>query len=220
MTLYLGLNHYTAQRYQAHFFPILQITPYAKSSPQIKKAQYYFPLATHIILTSPSSSVLFLSKMLKTFPKALFNNKSYLCLGQATKKRIQSLLPKAQISLATEEISEGFFSIIKALPKDAFLLYPHSALARPVIKKFLIETNKNFYSYPHYSVKPRSLNKSLFTHYDHIILTSPSSVRAYSKIFPKLPQKHHWCQGPITLQEFQTIFCTQAKLLKHWDTYQ
>lgn len=215
-TLYLGLNKKTAKKYYAHHLPILQLIPFAKTSPQLKKAFRYLPLTTHILLTSPSSSAVFLSKACKRFSKSLLQKKCYICIGKATHETIRNVLPKAPTLLASEEISEGVFPVIRTLPTTSYLLYPHSALSRPAIKDFLKKNSWHFFSYAHYTVKPRPIKKHLFSQYEHIILTSPSTVRAYAQLFPQLPQKTHWCQGPITLQEFQNFYCSTPRLLNQW----
>ncbi|KZN28349.1 uroporphyrinogen-III synthase [Chlamydia pecorum] len=214
--LYLGLNKKTAKKYHAYHLPILQLVPFAQTSPQLKKAFRYLPLTTHILLTSPSSSALFLSKACKRFSRSLLQKKCFICIGKATHETTRNVLPKASTLLASEEISEGVFPVIRTLPKTSYLLYPHSALSRPSIKDFLTENSWHFFSYAHYTVKPRPVNKTLFSQYEHVILTSPSTVRAYAQLFPQLPKKTYWCQGPITLQEFQNFYCAKPQLLNHW----
>ncbi|ANH78317.1 uroporphyrinogen-III synthase [Candidatus Chlamydia sanziniae] len=206
MTLYLGLNRHTAQKYRAHFLPILTLVPYAQGTPFQKNAVRYFPQTTHVILTSPSSTTLFLSRMLRIVSKHFLNKKHYLCLGKATRQRLFSFLPKAQQSTAEQEVGEGLFPLIQALSTSSRILYPHSRLARPVIKDFLYQESKDFFAYPHYTVQPRHLKRSLFFPYEKIIFTSPSTVRAYAKIFPDLPHQTYWFQGPHTFQEFQTTY--------------
>ncbi|SPN73641.1 uroporphyrinogen-III synthase,Uroporphyrinogen-III synthase,Uroporphyrinogen-III synthase HemD [Chlamydia serpentis] len=213
MTLYLGFNQKTARSYRAHHLPILTLCPYAKSVPQNKRALHFLPQATHIILTSPSSAQLFLSRMTQLAHKdTLIKTKEYLCLGVATKERLLSLLPKASYNVATQEIAEGFLPLLEVLPPTSRILYPHSALARPVIKNFLYK-KFTFFSYSHYTVRPRKFKKTFFSSYKKIIFTSPSTVRAFAKIFPEFPEKIYWCQGPITFQEFQKFSHLPATLL-------
>ncbi|CRI33033.1 Uncharacterized protein BN1224_CV14_A_05420 [Chlamydia pneumoniae] len=202
MTLYLGLNQKTARKYQAHYLPILTLFPYAKSTPQNKRALQFLPQATHVILTSPSSTHLFLSRMTSLLSKATLKTKTYLCIGESTKERLLSFLGQVKYVVATQEIAEGIFPLLQALPSSARILYPHSSLARPVIREFLYN-RFTFFSYPHYTVKPRKLKKNILSKYKKIIFTSPSTVRAFAKIFPRFPEKTYWCQGRMTLQEFQ-----------------
>ncbi|WP_100934673.1 uroporphyrinogen-III synthase [Candidatus Chlamydia corallus] len=214
MTLYLGFNQKTAHKYQAHHLPILNLFPYAKNTPQNKHAVRFLPEATHVILTSPSSTGLFLSRMARLASKYTLKTKTYLCLGEATKKRLLSFLPQAKYTVATQEIAEGLFPLLQALPSTARILYPHSFLARRVIKEFLYN-RFTFFSYPHYTVKPRKLKKALLSRYKKIIFTSPSTVRAFAKIFPRFPEKIYWCQGSVTFQEFQKFASpTKAFLLE------
>ncbi|AAP04974.1 uroporphyrinogen-III synthase [Chlamydia caviae] len=213
MTLYLGLNQQTAKRYHAYFAPILVIVPFARSSPQQRRAFRYLEKTSHILLTSPSSTSLFISRMRRKVPKKTLENKHYLCLGKITAHRLKCLLPKAHYALATVETGEGVLPMISSLPKDARILYPHSALSRPVIKNFLEKENRSFFAYPHYGIREQRLKSKIFDRCHRIILTSPSGVRAYAKLFSKLPNKKHLCQGPITLKEFQKIYNQPGELL-------
>ncbi|BAE81555.1 conserved hypothetical protein [Chlamydia felis Fe/C-56] len=213
MTVYLGLNQQTARKYRALFAPILEIVPFARSSPQLRHAYLYLEKTSHILLTSPSSTSLFFSRMKKKFSRKTLRNKHYLCLGKITAHRLARCLPKAPYSLAATETGEGVLPMISSLPKEARILYPHSALSRPIIKNFLTQENRYFFAYPHYSIRERRLSPQIFDHCTRVILTSPSGVRAYAKLFPVLPDRQHFCQGPITLKEFQKIYNHSGDLL-------
>ncbi|AFS27773.1 uroporphyrinogen-III synthase [Chlamydia psittaci] len=214
MTLYLGLNRETANRYHASFVPILEIIPFARSSPQLRYALRYLEETSHILLTSPSSTSLFISRMRRKNSKKTLSTKHYLCLGEITASRLTKLLPKAQYSLATIETGEGVLPMISSLPKNARILYPHSALSRPVIEDFLKRENRSFFAYSHYTIRERQLHPSVFKQCSRVILTSPSGVRAYAKLFPQLPRRIHICQGPITLKEFREIYNHPGELLQ------
>ncbi|EPP35386.1 uroporphyrinogen-III synthase HemD family protein [Chlamydia ibidis] len=206
MTLYLGLNKQTAKKYQADFLPILRVSPYSLNCPQLRKASKYLEKSTHVIITSPSSTSLFISKMKRAHSLRSLREKYYICIGQATEQRLKNLVPKAKIITAKEETSEGIVPILKSCSRDCYFLYPHSALSRPIIKKFLQEEHRKHFAYAHYNVRPVALSVRVFGKYKNIILTSPSGVRAYARIFPNLPNKHHWCLGPITFNEFKKIY--------------
>ncbi len=214
MTIYLGLNRETANRYHASFVPILEIIPFARSSPQLRYALRYLEETSHILLTSPSSTSLFISRMRRKNSKKTLSTKHYLCLGEITASRLTKLLPKAQYSLATIETGEGVLPMISSLPKNARILYPHSALSRPVIEDFLKRENRSFFAYSHYTIRERQLHPSVFKQCSRVILTSPSGVRAYAKLFPQLPRRIHICQGPITLKEFREIYNHPGELLQ------
>ncbi|MFJ1509128.1 uroporphyrinogen-III synthase [Chlamydia crocodili] len=214
MTIYLGLNQQTAKKYCAHFVPILKIVPFARSLPQLRLAFRYLEKTSHILLTSPSSTSLFISRMSRKVSKRTLENKHYLCLGKITAHRLVRLLPKAPYSLATIETGEGVLPMISSLPEDARILYPHSALSRSVIKDFLKKESRYFFAYPHYRIQELRLKSKIFDQCNRVILTSPSGVRAYAKLFPILPNRIHLCQGPITLKEFQKIYSHPGELLQ------
>ncbi|EPP37782.1 hypothetical protein BOKEGFJH_00054 [Chlamydia avium] len=214
-TAYLGLNSQTAKQYHADYIPILKLVPYAKSSPQIRQATHYLKRTSHIVLSSPSSTSLFFARMKKH--KQYLRNLHYLCIGKVTLKRLLDFLPRAHYSLATTETSEGFLPLILPLTDNTRILYPHSSFSRPVITDFLTRENKQFFAYSHYTVRPRDLDPSIFSPYKNIIFTSPSGVRAYTKLFSRFPNKIYWCLGPITLQEFQKTSSSQVYLLTNAD---
>lgn len=212
--LYLGLNRQTAKYYHAIFAPIIRIIPKAKSSPSLKIATRYVQQAHYILLTSPTSASLFLSHMLKHYTKQQMKCKHFICIGKTTAKRIHSSLSTSSISVASIETSEGLLPLLQTIPRQTPILYPHSALARPIIQQFLIKKQKTFYSFTHYFPKAQRISPYLLHSCSDIILTSPSIVKAYAEQFPILPNKTYWCQGPISFQAFKNLYQQEPKLLK------
>lgn len=214
MTVYLGLNRNTAHKYHAVYMPILRIVPYSRQTPSVCRAQHYLTHASHILLTSPSSTSLFLSSMKRWRSKKNLEKKHYLCIGEITARRLTHILPKAQYSLAHSPTSEGLLPLLSSLPITAHILYPHSALSRSIIKNHLIQEDRFFFAYPHYTIRGIRYKKALFSAYHRVILTSPSGVRAYAALFPELPDKEHLCLGIITQQEFRKIYNQEAPSLE------
>lgn len=212
-TLYLGLNRLTAKKYNAFFSPIIRIIPKSKNSPSMKYAVRYVWNAKTILLTSPTSVSLFFAHMLRAVSKHDLKKKHFICIGNTTAHRILTFLPKAFVSIASVETSEGLVSLLSSLPQQETILYPHSELSRPIIKNFLLSTAKEFFAYSHYYPIPRTIPRTLFQTSSDIILTSPSIVKAYASQFPILPNKRHWCQGPISSTTFQQIYKESPILL-------
>lgn len=208
MPLYLGLNPSSAKQYSAVFQPIIRIVPFSKHVPQIRHARKFLVSTSHILLTSPSSTACFFSSIRKRIPLSLFRNKSFVTIGQATSSRVKAFLPKANIVQSAFPQAEAFLPILSTLPSSSSLLYPHSVLARPILRSLLQTLPFSSFSYPHYTVKPITLSVSTFLPHKTIILTSPSIVRAYAQLFPCLPDKEHWCLGEISAAEFKQIFHT------------
>lgn len=216
-TLYLGLSQQTANAYGAVFKPIMQAIPISLQSSKIKCAVNYLSEASLVLLTSPTSVSIFFSQMLALASRHILSQKKYICIGQATSHRVRQFLPKAEVAFATIETSEGLLPLLEPLPKEEKILYPCSTRARPLIKNFLSLTKKNFFSYNHYFLRRRKISRTFFLPFSDIILTSPSIVQAYADLFPTLPSKTHWCQGPISSKAFQKIYGVSSKLLKNFN---
>ncbi|AAF39529.1 uroporphyrinogen-III synthase [Chlamydia trachomatis] len=214
MALYLGLNPSFAKQYSAIFQPIIRIIPFSKHAPQMRQARQFLVSASHVLLTSPSSTHCFFSSIKKTVSPSALMSKCFVTIGEATSSRVRAHLPKANIVQVPFPQSEAFQPILSSLPSNTSILYPHSSLARPIIRSLLNKLQYPFFSYSHYTVKPIKLSLNIFSPHKIIILTSPSIVRAYAKLFPSLPSKEHWCLGEISAEEFKKIFhCPPSKIL-------
>ena len=214
MILYLGLNPSFAKRYSAVFQPMIRIIPFSKRAPQMRRARQFLVSASHILLTSPSSTRCFFASIKKNISSSTLINKNFVTIGETTSSRVRAHFPNATIQQVSFPQAESFLPILSSLSPEASILYPHSFLARPIIRSFLEKLPNPFFAYPHYTVKPLKLPLKTFLPYKIIILTSPSIVHAYAKLFPTLPRKEHWCLGKISAEAFTNTFCVSpSKIL-------
>ena len=185
---------------QTHF-PLIQILPRQKIQEDIQWALQEFSKFTHLIFGSQIAVELFLSLQ----PDV--QGKIALAVGNAT---AQCLINKgfAEVLVAEQEQTEGIIELLKLLDlKNAYILWPHSLLSRPLLKTYLEKQRIHHHScmlYDTVSVKnPPSLHCV-----DEIFFTSPSTVEAFASHFSAIPQGvvvH--CIGPITQARFNALFC-------------
>lgn len=199
-TLYLGLEAPPTLEAQLHY-PVIRIVPRSLDSPLLRHCFSQNLPFTHLIVTS-KSTVPLLCHALDHYGHRppLLPSISSLAVGQATASRMQEYgLPCSKI--ASPETAEGIIDLLKkeALNK-AHVLWPHSALSRPLINNFLIEHGAKttcpvlYDTHPH---DPGPLPPSSL--YDTLLFTSPSTVNAFFSLHETLPPgKVAKPIGPIT----------------------
>lgn len=158
-TLNLGLD----PRPNTIHYPIICTTPR-----QIEAPQY-----THLIFTSKTAVHYFPAEPTGTI----------IAVGQATAAACNAT------HIATNECAEGIIDILETLDlQDAHVLWPHSALSRPLITDYLQKKGVRFNApilydtYPHRPYAPPPLDP-----FDEILFTSPSTVSAFLVIFGDFP---------------------------------
>ncbi len=148
-------------------------------------------------LKLPYSYIIFTSKnSVRYWPLSLLGKKA-IVIGEATAELAKKR--GAECLLAKNPTQEGVIEKLNTLDlQKAFLLYPHSKLARPNLSQYL----KNF---PHFSFalydtiyqKPEPIPD--LTYFHEIVFTSPSTVYAFKCIFAKIPKSITLTAiGPIT----------------------
>lgn len=200
--LYLGLNApKPGKNEEITHFPIIRIAPRSFDDLSIQKAFKEMPALTHLIFTSQSSVNIFMDaiKHFKLdFP--LIQKKVFFAVGKETAKALQRYNIIVS-GIAQNETAEGLAALLReALPKDAYLFWPHSALARPVLIDFFKENRTAFVDcvlYDTVPFQPGPLpNTDLFS---EIVFTSPSTVDAFLELFKAFPSGAKLTAiGPIT----------------------
>ncbi len=201
--LYLGLNpsHYQAQTtHEVVHWPIIQIKPRLLTEPALQRTLLAFPNYSHVIVTS-KSTVMILQEYLPRLGISLqiWSTKITLAVGQVTAKYLKECGIHAIIPL--EETAEGVIHELQQLPlTQAYIFWPHSSQARPVIKDFLDhqgichQTCILYDSLPHLPGERPALDT-----FDEIVFTSPSTIAAFLEIFGQFPPHLHFTSiGPIT----------------------
>jgi uroporphyrinogen-III synthase len=190
-TLYVGTDpsRYLDQADVIHL-PLIQTNP-LPISPEIKQE---FDAYTHVILTSPNS-VRILTAQMKLFSQQI------IAIGKGTAAVLQSQgLSAAHI--AHPESQEGVIDLLKKLPlENAYLFYPRSNRARPLLASYLQERGLRHRVCDLYEtrfIKPSYVPP--LDEIEEIIFTSPSTVHAFIELYGSIPNnKKLTCIGPVTL---------------------
>jgi uroporphyrinogen-III synthase len=102
---------------------------------------------------------------------------------------------------ATQATQEGMVELLKTMDlENAFIFWPRSALARPVIEDFLKKIKVPFYALDLYETKwQRPEPVPNLEDFDEIVFTSPTTVDAFLKIFGAIPKDKKLTPiGPVT----------------------
>lgn len=184
-SLYLGLEPPKEDPLKKSIHhPIIKIVPRDTQIPNLSPF-------THLIFTSKTAVDIFFSH---TKP----DKHTLIAVGQATANRIRSYNFTPHI-IAQEETAEGVVEELKSIKNGTFL-WPHAALARPVISNYFIEHKIGFEEWILYDTYPN------ITHplpnlqiIDEVIFTSPSTVEAFFSHFKIIPPNIKLIPiGPIT----------------------
>jgi uroporphyrinogen-III synthase len=202
--LYLGLDptRYPVEGNLVHF-PMIETV----ARPFQGDVKIFFdnlPLATHVIVTSRTVATLFCEYAEKA--GADFKKKVFLAIGEATGEILQQKGIHSQI--ASEHTGEGIVELLsKTLSPSYHIYYPHSAIARSIIKNYLETHRIPFTSLALYDTYPRSIPLPDLDQFDQIVFTSPSTVHAFFASTQKIPPYTKCIAiGPITQQAIEEKF--------------
>ncbi len=200
--LYLGLDptYYQANGEIIHW-PIIQIIPRPLSESDIHQALSNFKNYSHVIVTSKSTVLILLDYLSQLkIDLQTWVQKTTLAVGQVTAKHLKAcgITPTR---VAQEETAEGLIEELKQLPlEQAYVFWPHSAQARPVIKEFLVTQNIQHTTCILYDPQPY-IPGTLpnLEHMDAVVFTSPSTVKAFLQVFGAFPSHLQLVAiGPVT----------------------
>lgn len=201
--LYLGLDpsRYECEGKLVHF-PIIKTTPRPFEG-HIKKLFEELATTTHVIVTSRTAASLFCEYAEKG--QQALAEKIFLSIGDAT----ATLLRKRGLvtHIAPQATGEGIIELLKIVPKPGHVFYPHSALARPLIKNYLKQQGIPFTAVDLYDASPRHTELPDLDSFDKIIFTSPSTVAAFFSSTAQMPPREKCISiGPITAQALEDHF--------------
>lgn len=195
--LYLGID-LPDTPYDTKFihYPLIRPIPRDPNTPEIDEALTHLESFTHIIFTSKSAVRLFFCYLQEETVDGI----TCICVGSKTAAEARKHGATSIITASTET-AEGVIELLKTLDlTTSNVLWPHSALSRPLINHYLTKhaiTHTSVVIYdtipvrPSYSIDP--------TEYDGLYFTSPSTVDAYASLFGALPQdKELHAIGPVT----------------------
>lgn len=195
-TLYLGLEVPDEFRNGSTVHcPFIRIIPRG-SDPIITQAFHNLKNYTHIIFTSRNAVSIFFDLA----GEKPITNQMIISVGQRTDEKLREYGIESDL-IAAEETAEGIIETLKPLNlQGAHFFLPQSAIARSVIKNWLEEQAIAHTVCPIYdtvSNLPDPLPD--LDHFDKIVFTSPSVVRAFMEAYGRLPEgKEFICKGPVT----------------------
>lgn len=200
--LYLGLDvsSYQTKGCVTHF-PVIEIIPIQSTHPSIKESLTSFSSYTHLLITSKSSTKI-LSDYLPLFGYGLndWQAKKTIAIGRGTAKDLQNKGIEPFL-VAQEESSEGLIKELSAVElKNSSFFWPHSAQSRPLISHFFHSQSAKLKECILYHTKTlQHKNLPDLNHFDEIVFTSPSTVKAFLEIFGSFPTNKKLTPiGPIT----------------------
>lgn len=193
-------------------FPLIEIRPRSITDPLIEKVFSNLSSYTHLIFTS-KSAVDILFRYCKGY-KCNLNAALAIAVGSSTAAAIRSQ-SKMEVVIAQNETAEGVIEMLAPLDlTGARILWPHSALSRLLIAEYLRSRCVNFDAcifYDTYTRTPEVLPD--MDHYEEVIFTSPSTVKAFVEVFGSLPEgKSLTPIGPITRKAMESFKEDQANL--------
>jgi hydroxymethylbilane synthase len=158
-TLNLGITH----RPGTIHYPIIRTTP----------REIAIPPYTHLIFTSKTA--------VRYFPETPTG--AIIAVGQATAATVNAT------HVAANECAEGVIDILETLDlSEAHVLWPHSALSRPLITDYLRKRGIRFDAPILYDTEiHRPYDPPPLEPFDEILFTSPSTVAAFKELFGAFP---------------------------------
>lgn len=202
MILYLGLNpsRYLHEQPLLHY-PVIRTEKIM--SERLLQAKKLWPRFTHVIFTSQTA-------VRYWFEEKIPFGKSVIAVGRATAIQLE----KAGITplVAQEETQEGVIALLQMMDlKEAFILWPRSTQARPVLEQYLGDSHfiLDLYDTHLQRLEPvPDLNEV-----DEIVFTSPSTVRGFLAIYGSLPRNKILTGiGPVTRQAMMQLKNTQVSI--------
>jgi len=187
-TLYLGTDpsRYPNQVNLVHF-PLIQI----QSMPLSQEVLQEFASFTHVLVTSPNTAHIL---------KHSIAQKKVLAIGEGTAATLKSYGVPME-AVAARELQEGMIELLENMMLEgAYLFYPRSSMARPLLREYLEGRRLKCYVYDLYETKfVRPAEAVDFNEVGEIVFTSPSTVHAFAELYGNMP-KHVKCTciGPVT----------------------
>lgn len=202
--LYLGLD---LERFplkdQCIHYPIMGIRYFPREDARVQRVLDAYPQSSHILLTSRSAA----QALFSLIPEATKKNCQWIVVGKGTAAALGEISLE-RIHVAEDERAEGMLPLMEALLQPTHqVLWPHSALSRPVLRKFLQEAQIPFVAEPVYEpTPPLDLPALDFEEIESIYFTSPSTVKFFLELHGSIPpQLQIHAIGPVTGGYLQSL---------------
>lgn len=189
-TLYFGLRLPARLQGCAEHCPLIEIQPIPYEPINLENF-------THYIVTSQTT--------LEVLPHLPI--KPVISVGSRT---TESCLRHGQTNVQTAfpETAEGLISLLQdSNLSAAHIFYPHSALSRPLIQQYLLQSCISHVATPVYTTNARTLSTPPdLAAFDELIFTSPSTVDAFLLNYGHPPPVHKSIPiGPVTAKKLNAI---------------
>lgn len=172
--------------------PLIKISP----RPIDRAAFADLPSYTHLIFTSKSAVDIFCSEI----TASSLAGKEIIAVGHATALRLLERGIRVTAT-ALDERAEGIIELLEKMDLSAaFLFWPHSAQARPLLRDYFDRSKLLYREALLYDTLPRQPDRLPdLASIDEISFTSPSTVDAFLKFYGRLPKdKSLKAIGPVT----------------------
>lgn len=204
--LYLGLDPPIAQQnVKIIHYPVIRVVPRSPENLDICDAFKLLPTYSHFLFTSKNGLHLFFEYLPFFHDHLELKGKIFIAVGKKTasllfQKDFTVLVPK-------EETAEGVIKIFQEKQwSNSLVLWPHSALSRPLLKTFFQESKISFKECILYDTivnQPEPFPDINQIH--EIVFTSPSTVDAFLQLFGTIPEgKIVTSIGPITQKKLES----------------
>lgn len=185
--LYIGLDlpppPYPDNEKWTHH-PLIKVFPRPEDSFSLEILKRHLDDYTHMIFTSKSGVRIFADMIA---PKKVFAQ--IVAVGQATAAEIKKL-KWPEPFVPNTETAEGMIELMDTMDlSQAFVLWPHSALSRPVLYDYFQERNVKLHHPVLYDTETCYPEEILdLKNFDAVFFTSPSTVDAFFEVYGKPPQ--------------------------------
>lgn len=203
--LYLGTDQaFTLDGYEVIHYPVILLIPKTIQDEKVQDCLKNLQLFTHCFITSKNAVEILFSLSLDVLEKL---QKKCVSIGPATSMalRKKGIIPLWEASLSSQE---GVIEEMKKYSwKDAYIFYPRSSLARPLLASYLIQEKISYEALDLYdTVFQTPYPIPSLEDIQEIIFTSPSTVEGFFRIFPNMSEgKKLRFQGAVTEDAFLRI---------------
>ena len=183
-------------------YPVVRVVAKPEDHPDILAGQIAFEKSTHVIFTSKHG--------VEISARFFFGleRKEVYSVGIVTTESLHRIGIR-EVKTATEECQEGLIELLKQenFTSPSFFL-PGSCRARPLLREWLQMQGFLHVVCALYDLEfqsPRPLPK--LQEFDRVVFTSPSTVEAFHRIFPKLPYHLQlFAKGDVTRSAVSKLY--------------
>lgn len=184
--LYLGLDLPLTNIPEGEIWihhPLIEVIPRSPASVSFEIVKNHLDDYTHIIFTSKSAVKIFKELI---SPKSIFA--TIIAVGQSTADEIKKSGWPTPFT-PRRETAEGIIELLNALDlSQAFVLWPHSSLSRPILYDYFVKKDIRFHHPVFYDTRTLFPEELVDLHdFDVVYFTSPSTVDAFFEVYGKPP---------------------------------